>query len=79
MVRLKQCKGEDKKLYNFASLNSTMVRLKLVSFLAKCKELEGKSQFHYGSIKTLLAISNHNPENWGLNSTMVRLKQYSRR
>ena len=36
-----------------------------------------KSQFHYGSIKTVFVIRLNNEKRYSLNSTMVRLKQYN--
>ncbi len=73
MVRLKLNRFGKYFEINLSSLNSTMVRLKPTSTELDWWNLF-KSQFHYGSIKTL------NPADAGffvipcLNSTMVRLK-----
>ncbi len=62
------------KLPYINGLNSTMVRLKLWEDFSNYDESRSRSQFHYGSIKTIKdeSILNALPE--GLNSTMVRLK-----
>ena len=53
-----------------------MVRLKLCTEVSR--KLKVQSQFHYGSIKTIVnfAVSVNNSK--GLNSTMVRLKLFVR-
>ncbi len=52
MVRLKQLQISQKPLSFSISLNSTMVRLKLVVMFDNALVLRFQSQFHYGSIKT---------------------------
>ena len=71
MVRLKQ-KTFSQFLFDFLSLNSTMVRLKPNNKLFVIR-INSKSQFHYGSIKTEETAQNRFKKK-GLNSTMVRLK-----
>mgnify|MGYP005858004895 CR=1 FL=1 len=51
-----------------------MVRLKLYDYLTE-QGIKIESQFHYGSIKTMSNVINLS-EKLGLNSTMVRLKQF---
>ena len=72
MVRLKLT-GSVTKPTSQASLNSTMVRLKREFFMTRYNWFS-KSQFHYGSIKTILKFWIDSEGN-RLNSTMVRLKR----
>ncbi len=75
MVRLKRNPDLNKCKTNVESLNSTMVRLKPFWDLMKFYLPKLKSQFHYGSIKTVSERCRYVRQCSGLNSTMVRLKR----